>query len=116
MSANAATVNTSTVGNAATPATTNTTDSSRSHGSISTTTEVPKTASPPSRSDTSSTSANTNPNSGIEMKEELSVAVGVLTSHACSEEGLEDATALLLQLSNSAIPLRSLIITLLLEG
>ena len=50
------------------------------------------------------------------MKEELSVAVGVLTSHACSEEGLEDATALLLQLSNSAIPLRSLIITLLLEG
>jgi E3 ubiquitin-protein ligase HUWE1 len=44
------------------------------------------------------------------------MAVRVLTSHACSEEGLEDATSLLLQLSKSAPPLRLVIIRLLLEG
>ena len=40
----------------------------------------------------------------------------VLTSKSCSEEGLEDATALLLHLSHGPPPARDLVLKLLLEG
>ena len=46
----------------------------------------------------------------------LRLAVQVLTSKSCSEEGLEDATALLLNLSHCPDPTRQLILKLLLEG
>ncbi|XP_043493606.1 E3 ubiquitin-protein ligase HUWE1 [Polistes fuscatus] len=46
----------------------------------------------------------------------LRLAVQVLTSKSCSEEGLEDATALLLNLSHCPDPTRQLILNLLLEG
>ncbi|XP_034939530.1 E3 ubiquitin-protein ligase HUWE1 isoform X2 [Chelonus insularis] len=64
-------------------------------------------------------------NKKIEPSKELSVAapeghlrlaVQVLTSKSCSEEGLEDATALLLNLSHCPDPTRQLILKLLLEG
>ena len=44
------------------------------------------------------------------------VCIEVLTSHSCSEDGLEDATQLLLQLSKSADSLRSVIVSLLVDG
>merc|ERR1712168_1441770 len=50
------------------------------------------------------------------LKDELGVCIEVLTSHSCSEDGLEDATQLLLQLSRSADPLRNVIVTLLVDG
>ncbi|XP_076800643.1 E3 ubiquitin-protein ligase HUWE1-like isoform X1 [Clavelina lepadiformis] len=102
MSARAGTSNTSTVGKSHLDSLTSTTASSRSHGSISTASETPAGL---SRDEKESV-----------MEKELSLAVGVLTSHACSEEGLEDATSLLLQLSKSTPTLRLLIIRLLLEG
>lgn len=46
----------------------------------------------------------------------LRLAVQVLTSKSCSEEGLEDATALLLNLSHCPDPTRHLILKLLMEG
>ncbi|XP_014203791.1 E3 ubiquitin-protein ligase HUWE1 isoform X2 [Copidosoma floridanum] len=46
----------------------------------------------------------------------IRLAVKVLTSKSCSEEGLEDATALLLNLSHCPDPTRQLILKLLLEG
>ncbi|XP_011497625.1 PREDICTED: E3 ubiquitin-protein ligase HUWE1 [Ceratosolen solmsi marchali] len=46
----------------------------------------------------------------------IKLAVQVLTSKSCSEEGLEDATALLLNLSHCPDPTRQLILKLLLEG
>ncbi|CAK9823562.1 E3 ubiquitin-protein ligase HUWE1, partial [Anthophora retusa] len=49
-------------------------------------------------------------------EEHLKLAVQVLTSKSCSEEGLEDATALLLNLSHCPDPTRQLILKLLLEG
>ena len=101
MSAHAGTSNTSTVGRSEFSCLTNTTSSSRSHGSISTASETPV-APREEKHD--------------HLEKELSIAVGVLTSHACSEEGLEDATSLLLQLSKSSSSLRLLIIRLLLEG
>ncbi|KAL8595169.1 hypothetical protein ACOMHN_013842 [Nucella lapillus] len=47
---------------------------------------------------------------------ELKMAVQVLTSKACSEEGLDDATTLLLQLSWANNATRHTILSLLLEG
>ncbi|XP_029040981.2 LOW QUALITY PROTEIN: E3 ubiquitin-protein ligase HUWE1 [Osmia bicornis bicornis] len=49
-------------------------------------------------------------------EEHLRLAVQVLTSKSCSEEGLEDATALLLNLSYCPDPTKQLILKLLLEG
>lgn len=46
-------------------------------------------------------------------EEHLKLAVQVLTSKSCSEEGLEDATALLLNLSHCPDPTRQLVISLL---
>lgn len=46
----------------------------------------------------------------------LSLAIQVLTSKSCSEEGLEDATALLLHLSHGPPPARDQVLRLLLQG
>ena len=48
--------------------------------------------------------------------EHLKLAVEVLTSKTCSEEGLEDVTALLLNLSYGPEPTRDTILALLLQG
>ncbi|GFY42597.1 e3 ubiquitin-protein ligase HUWE1 [Trichonephila inaurata madagascariensis] len=50
------------------------------------------------------------------MKHYLKLAVEVLTSKTCSEEGLEDATALLLRLSRGCIKTRRTVLFLLLDG
>lgn len=50
------------------------------------------------------------------LENQLSMAVQVLTSKACSEEGLEDATSLLLQLSQANTATRTSVLTLLLAG
>uniref|UniRef100_F6XN27 HECT-type E3 ubiquitin transferase n=1 Tax=Ciona intestinalis TaxID=7719 RepID=F6XN27_CIOIN len=103
MGARAGTSNTSTVGRSTAAPQTSTTSSSRSQGSISTISETPATSG--AKEDTA-----------LQLEKELSLTVGVLTTHACSEEGLEDATTLLLHLSKSAPALRLLIIRLSLEG
>ncbi|XP_064606987.1 E3 ubiquitin-protein ligase HUWE1-like isoform X3 [Liolophura sinensis] len=50
------------------------------------------------------------------LENQLPLAVKVLTSKACSEEGLEDATSLLLQLSRANNSTRSAVLNLLLAG
>nr|XP_042906094.1 E3 ubiquitin-protein ligase HUWE1 [Parasteatoda tepidariorum] len=50
------------------------------------------------------------------MKHYLKLAVEVLTSKTCSEEGLEDATALLLRLSRGCMKTRHTVLYLLLDG
>ncbi|XP_068082120.1 E3 ubiquitin-protein ligase HUWE1 [Anabrus simplex] len=49
-------------------------------------------------------------------EQHLKLAINVLTSKSCSEEGLEDATALLLNLSNCPDPTKDMILRLLLDG
>ena len=46
----------------------------------------------------------------------FALAIQVLTSKSCSEEGLEDATAILVNLSQCPAPARSLVLRLLLKG
>ncbi|XP_064633553.1 E3 ubiquitin-protein ligase HUWE1-like isoform X3 [Lineus longissimus] len=50
------------------------------------------------------------------LPQQLQLAVQVLTSKSCSEEGLEDATNLLLQLSKANNPTRATVLDLLLMG
>lgn len=50
------------------------------------------------------------------LENQLQLAVEVLTSKSCSEEGLEDATNLLLQLSRANSPTRNTVLKLLLAG
>ncbi|GFO42891.1 E3 ubiquitin-protein ligase huwe1-like [Plakobranchus ocellatus] len=50
------------------------------------------------------------------LYEQLKLAVEVLTSKSCSEEGLEDATRLLLQLSGANSATRAAVLELLLSG
>lgn len=52
----------------------------------------------------------------VVMEGHLSLAVNVLTSGSCSEDGLEDVTTLLLQISRLNIPTRDAILRLLLDG
>lgn len=52
----------------------------------------------------------------IAVEEQLKLAVDVLTSKSCSEEGLEDVTSLLLRLSRSCPKTRDLVLKLLLDG
>ena len=52
----------------------------------------------------------------IILEPQLATAVEVLTSKSCSEEGLEDATNLLLQLSWANNITREAILQLLLQG
>ena len=58
----------------------------------------------------------TKPNREVISSEHLKLAVEVLTSKSCSEEGLEDVTALLLNLSYGPEPTRENILKLLLQG
>ena len=51
-----------------------------------------------------------------ESEEHLSLTVKVLTSKSCSEDGLEDATALLINLSQCSSKTKYMIINLLVEG
>ena len=46
----------------------------------------------------------------------LKIVIGVLTSGRCSEDGLDDATHLLTNLSRSSVPTRETILTMLLDG
>ncbi|XP_069785223.1 E3 ubiquitin-protein ligase HUWE1 isoform X3 [Narcine bancroftii] len=55
------------------------------------------------------------PNSGLTEKQ-LQLSVEVLTSHSCSEEGLEDAANILLQLSRGEPGTRDTVLKLLLSG
>ncbi|XP_037091019.1 E3 ubiquitin-protein ligase HUWE1-like [Pollicipes pollicipes] len=50
------------------------------------------------------------------MKPLIGRAVRVLTSKSCSEEGMDDATKLLLHISNGPAPVSDLVMDLLLEG
>ncbi|ESO02925.1 hypothetical protein HELRODRAFT_81131 [Helobdella robusta] len=52
----------------------------------------------------------------VVMESELTLVVEVLTSKYCSEEGLEDATNLLLQLAKHNAPTRTIILKLLIQG
>ena len=49
-------------------------------------------------------------------EDQLRLAVDVLTSKSCSEEGLEDVTSFLLRLSRSCSTTRQIVLRLLLEG
>lgn len=49
-------------------------------------------------------------------EDQLRLAVEVLTSKSCSEEGLEDATSLLLKLSQNDPVIRDIVLKLLLQG
>jgi E3 ubiquitin-protein ligase HUWE1 len=42
-------------------------------------------------------------------EQHLKLAIDVLTSKSCSEEGLEDATALLLNMANCPDPTRNMV-------
>ncbi|XP_078678082.1 E3 ubiquitin-protein ligase HUWE1-like isoform X6 [Branchiostoma floridae x Branchiostoma belcheri] len=52
----------------------------------------------------------------IMLEKQLQLAVDILTSHSCSEEGLEDATNVLLQLSRIDNQTRESVLKLLLQG
>ena len=67
------------------------------------------------KEDDKTASASTASNNVI-PPEHLKLAVEVLTSKTCSEEGLEDVTALLLNLSYGPEPTRDTILALLLQG
>ncbi|KAK4337307.1 hypothetical protein RND71_043593 [Anisodus tanguticus] len=73
----------------------------------------------PKASSSSSTSSSTpkpETHKGAIDEEHLKLAVDVLTSKSCSEEGLEDATSLLLKLSQSDPVIRGMVLKLLLQG
>jgi len=55
-------------------------------------------------------------NQGATLETQLQLAVEVLISKWCSEEGLEDATNLLLQLSKCSGPMRETVLKMLLSG
>ncbi|XP_054925199.1 E3 ubiquitin-protein ligase HUWE1 isoform X3 [Dermacentor andersoni] len=52
----------------------------------------------------------------VVLEQHLKLAVETLTSKACSEEGLEDATSLLVRLSRGCPSARQVVLRLLLEG
>ncbi|XP_017342507.1 E3 ubiquitin-protein ligase HUWE1 isoform X3 [Ictalurus punctatus] len=64
----------------------------------------------------SSTDADTKLASTGLTEKQLQLSVEVLTSHSCSEEGLEDAANILLQLSRGDSPTRDTVLRLLLSG
>ncbi|KAK6466716.1 E3 ubiquitin-protein ligase HUWE1-like [Huso huso] len=92
-----------------------------SHTATPTATSSTATAPKPSRSpakaclDSASLSDNKLASSGLTEKQ-LQLSVEVLTSHSCSEEGLEDAANILLQLSRGDAGTRDTVLKLLLSG
>lgn len=65
---------------------------------------------------TSQPNAETKPKQPLVTKSNLKLAVDVLTSKSCSEEGLDDVTSLLSRLSKSCNSTRSTVLELLMEG
>ncbi|KAK7044038.1 E3 ubiquitin-protein ligase huwe1, partial [Halocaridina rubra] len=88
-----------------------TSDNSSTSG---TTTNTTNTAS--NNTQTSSTSQQQITENSSTLEHLLKLAIQVLTSKSCSEEGLEDATALLLHLSHGPPPARDQVLRLLLQG
>ncbi|XP_059014481.1 E3 ubiquitin-protein ligase HUWE1 isoform X8 [Mustela lutreola] len=82
--------------------------------STSTTTKVSK--SPAKMGDGGSSSADFKMVSSGLTENQLQLSVEVLTSHSCSEEGLEDAANVLLQLSRGDPATRDTVLKLLLNG
>ena len=83
----------------------------------STTTNTTSAAATPDNKDSSvEPSAETSKPNNVIRSEHLKLAVEVLTSKTCSEEGLEDVTALLLNLSYGPEHTRDTILDLLLQG
>ena len=82
-----------------------------------TTTNTTSAAATPDNKDSSvEPSAETSKPNNVIRSEHLKLAVEVLTSKTCSEEGLEDVTALLLNLSYGPEHTRDTILDLLLQG
>lgn len=65
---------------------------------------------------TPQTSIESKPKQPLVTKSYLKLAVDVLTSKSCSEEGLDDVTSLLSRLSKSCSSTRSIVLELLMEG
>ena len=91
-----------------TPTTTTTTTES--------TTTTSAAATPDNKDSSAEPSAETSKPNNVIRSEHLKLAVEVLTSKTCSEEGLEDVTALLLNLSYGPEHTRDTILDLLLQG
>ena len=82
----------------------------------STTTTTSAAATPDNKDSSAEPSAETSKPNNVIRSEHLKLAVEVLTSKTCSEEGLEDVTALLLNLSYGPEHTRDTILDLLLQG
>ncbi|XP_037772840.1 E3 ubiquitin-protein ligase HUWE1-like isoform X4 [Penaeus monodon] len=76
---------------------------------------LPETADSASTQNSNTTTQHSVENSQT-LEHLLKLAIQVLTSKSCSEEGLEDATALLLHLSHGPPPARDQVLRLLLQG
>ena len=74
----------------------------------------PNASKPPSQ--TQSQTNDQKPKQPLVTKPYLKLAVDVLTSKSCSEEGLDDVTSLLSRLSRSCISTRATVLELLMEG
>ena len=68
------------------------------------------------KTDSSSKETSSETNKPLVGEEQLRLAVEVLTSKSCSEEGLEDVNSLLLRLSRSCPQTRDIVLKLLLAG
>uniref|UniRef100_A0A452VCY4 E3 ubiquitin-protein ligase HUWE1 n=1 Tax=Ursus maritimus TaxID=29073 RepID=A0A452VCY4_URSMA len=97
-----------------TVATSTTSTTTTTAASTSTTTKASK--SPAKVGDGSSSSADFKMVSSGLTENQLQLSVEVLTSHSCSEEGLEDAANVLLQLSRGDPATRDTVLKLLLNG
>ena len=80
------------------------------------TTTTSAAATPDNKDSSAEPSAETSKPNNVIRSEHLKLAVEVLTSKTCSEEGLEDVTALLLNLSYGPEHTRDTILDLLLQG
>lgn len=104
-----------------TPTTSNTTTTTAASTAATTSTETPASTSSTSGQTTTTSRLKSSP---IELDEKclpesqdsLRLAIEVLTSKSCSEEGLEDATSLLLNLSQCSNVTRTFILNLLIDG
>ena len=84
--------------------------------STTTNTTTSAAATPDNKDSSAEPSAETSKPNNVIRSEHLKLAVEVLTSKTCSEEGLEDVTALLLNLSYGPEHTRDTILDLLLQG
>ncbi|TSP79491.1 E3 ubiquitin-protein ligase HUWE1 [Bagarius yarrelli] len=104
-----------TVASQATAAVTVPTSQPASTANAATTTATGTTAGKQKASGTSTDTDTKLASTGLTEKQ-LQLSVEVLTSHSCSEEGLEDAANILLQLSRGDSPTRDTVLRLLLSG